>query len=112
MAVERRGPTVRHSSNNMGGRGGMIKTPINLQDLRRKIYTKAKADTAWRFWGLYVHVCKMETLREAYLLAKKNNGAPGIDGVTFEAIEAGGGEAFLRQLRAGLGATRDRSMRK
>ena len=37
----------------------MIKTPIDLQDLRRKIYTKAKADTAWRFWGLYVHVCKM-----------------------------------------------------
>jgi hypothetical protein len=30
----------------MGGRGGMIKTPIDLQDLRRKLYTKAKADTA------------------------------------------------------------------
>jgi len=26
----------------------MIKTPIDLQDLRRKIYAKAKADTAWR----------------------------------------------------------------
>ena len=48
----------------------MIKTPINLQDLRRKIYSKAKADTAWRFWGLYVHICKMETLRQAYELAK------------------------------------------
>ena len=67
----------------------MIKTPIDLQDLKRKIYTKAKADTAWRFWGLYVHVGKRETLNEAYLLAKKNNGAPGIDGVTFEAIEDG-----------------------
>src|SRR4051794_41861614 len=94
MSVERRSPAVRHSSDNRGGRGGMRKTPINLQDLRRKIYTKAKADTAWRFWGLYVHVCKMETLHEAYLLAKKNNGAPGIDGVTFEAIEAGGGGGF------------------
>src|SRR5262245_16063272 len=100
MSVERRGPAVRNSSDNTGGRGGMIKTPIDLQDLRRKIYTKAKADTAWRFWGLYVHVGKLETLREAYLLAKKNNGAPGIDGVTFEAIEAGGVEAFLVQLRA------------
>jgi len=77
----------------------MIKTPINLQDLRRKIYTKAKADTAWRFWGLYVHICKMETLNEAYLLAKKNNGAPGIDGVTFEAIEMGGVEVFLKQIQ-------------
>jgi RNA-directed DNA polymerase len=89
----------------------MTKTPIDLQDLRRKIYTKAKADTAWRFWGLYVHVCKMETLREAYLLAKKNNGAPGIDGVTFEGIEQGGVEAFLRQLRDELAAHTYRPMR-
>jgi RNA-directed DNA polymerase len=109
--VERRGPAVRNSSNNMGGRGEMIKAPIKLQDLRRKIYTKAKADTAWRFWGLYVHVCKLETLHEAYLLAKKNNGAPGIDGVTFEAIEEGGVAAFLLQLRGELAAHRYRPMR-
>jgi len=89
----------------------MIKTPIDLQDLKRKIYTKAKADTAWRFWGLYVHVCKLETLREAYSLAKKNNGAPGIDGVTFEVIEAGGVEAFLEQLRDELAAHRYRPLR-
>jgi hypothetical protein len=44
------------------------------------------------FWGLYVHVCKMETLREAYQMARSNDGAPGIDGVTSEAIEEGGGE--------------------
>jgi len=68
----------------------MTKAPIDLQDLRRRLYDKAKAEPAWRFWGRYVHVCKMDTLREAYLLAKKNNGAPGLDGVTFEAIEAGG----------------------
>jgi len=77
----------------------MIKAPISLQDLRRRIYRKAKAEPAWRFWGLYVHVCKLETLREAYRLAKQNNGAPGIDGVTFEAIEAEGLEAWLQRLR-------------
>jgi RNA-directed DNA polymerase len=77
----------------------MIKAPISLQDLRRRIYRKAKAEPAWRFWGLYVHVCKLETLREAYRLAKQNNGAPGIDGVTFEAIEADGLDAFVQQLR-------------
>jgi RNA-directed DNA polymerase len=88
----------------------MIKTPIDLQDLRRKIYAKAKADTAWRFWGLYVHICKLETLHEAYVLAKKNNGAPGIDGVTFEAIEASGVESFLEQLRDELAAHRYRPM--
>jgi RNA-directed DNA polymerase len=77
----------------------MIKAPIGLQDLRKRIYAKAKAEPSWRFWGLYVHVCKMETLRAAYAMAKKNNGAPGVDGVTFETIEQGGIEAFLEQIR-------------
>jgi RNA-directed DNA polymerase len=77
----------------------MIKTPISLQDLRRSLYVKAKAESTWRFWGLYVHVCKMETLREAYQMAKKNDGAPGIDGITFEAIEESGVEMFLQQIR-------------
>ena len=76
----------------------MTKASIDLQDLRRRIYVKAKAETSWRFWGLYVHVCKLETLREAYVLAQKNDGAPGSDGVTFEAIEAQGVEAFLGQI--------------
>ena len=77
----------------------MIKTPISLQDLRRSLYIKAKAEPTWRFWGLYVHVCKMETLQEAYQMAKSNNGAPGTDGVTFEAIEESGAESFLKQIQ-------------
>jgi hypothetical protein len=72
---------------------------ISLQDLRRRLYIKAKADKDWRFWGLYVHVAKLETLRAAYDLAHRNNGAPGIGGVTFEAIEAAGVEALLVQLQ-------------
>ncbi len=80
----------------------MIKAPIDLQDLRRRLYDKAKAEPSWRFWGLYVHICKRETLEEAYRLAKDNDGAPGIDGVTFEAIEAEGVAGFLGQLREEL----------
>ncbi len=80
----------------------MTKSPITLQELRRRVYVKAKAKTSWRFWGVYVHVCKTETLREAYRLAKKNNGAPGIDGVTFEAIEKQGVGSFVAQLRKEL----------
>ena len=80
----------------------MIKTPITLQDLRRKLYGKAKAEPRWRFWGLYVHVCKMETLRAAYQMAKSNEGAPGSDGVTFAAIEAQGVEVFLGQIQSEL----------
>ena len=81
------------------GKDAMTKASIDLQDLRRRLYVKAKAEPSWRFWGLYVHVCKMETLRAAYAMAKQNDGAPGIDGVTFEAIEAHGVEALLEQLR-------------
>src|SRR5215472_5383297 len=102
MSVEQRDPAVCNASDNTESKGDMIKAPISLRDLRRRIYRKAKAEPAWRFWGLYVHVCKLETLREAYRLAKQNNGAPGVDGVTFEAIEAGGLEAWLQQLRAEL----------
>jgi len=77
----------------------MTKAPISLQDLRRSLYVKAKAESTWRLWGLYVHVCKMETLCEAYQMAKSNDGAPGIDGVTFAAIEESGVDSFLRQIR-------------
>lgn len=47
-------------------------------------------------------MCKPETLQEAYRLAEENNGAPGVDGVTFEAIEAEGVEGFLAGLREEL----------
>lgn len=72
---------------------------VSLQDLRRRIYAKAKAEPSWRFWGLFVHVCKEETLHEAYRLAKKNDGAPGVDGVTFAAIEESGVDGFIEQIR-------------
>jgi RNA-directed DNA polymerase len=89
----------------------MTKAPISLQDLRRSLYVKAKAEPPWRFWGLYVHVCKIETLREAYQMARKNDGAPGIDGVTFEAIEESGAESFLGQIREELVSNTYRPMR-
>ena len=74
----------------------------SLQDLRRAMYVRAKAEPSWRFWGLWVHVCKRETLAAAYQLAKRNNGAPGSDGVSFAAIEEGGVDVFLEQLRTEL----------
>ena len=80
----------------------MTKTPISLQDLRRKLYVKAKAEPSCRFWGLYVHVCKQQTLYEAYRLARENNGAPGIDGISFKDIEVDGVERFIDQLRQEL----------
>lgn len=80
----------------------MTKTLVNLQELRRKLYLKSKAEKSWRFWGIYVHVCKFETLHEAYRLAKANKGAPGIDGVTFDDVEQVGLITFLDDIRAEL----------
>jgi len=97
--VERRGTAICDVSDIGAGKDEMTKASIDLQDLRRRIYVKAKAEPSWRFWGLYVPVCKMETLRAAYKMAKQNDGAPGVDGVTFEAIEAQGVGALLEQLR-------------
>jgi len=95
----------------MGGKDEMTKASSSLQDLRRSLYVKAKAEPTWRFWGLYVHVCKRETLYEAYRMAKENDGAPGIDGVTFEAIEEGGVEGFLEQIQDELVSNTYRPMR-
>ena len=89
----------------------MTTTSISLQDLRQRLYVKAKAEKPWRVWGLYVHMCKEATLRAAYAMAKKNNGAPGIDGVTFAAIEAMGVEPFLAHLRDELITQTYRPMR-
>lgn len=80
----------------------MIKAPINLQELRRRRYRKAKSEKTHRFWGLFVQVTKMETLEEAYRVAKRNGGAPGIDGQTFQDIESGGVATFLAAVREDL----------
>jgi RNA-directed DNA polymerase len=80
----------------------MIQAPIGLQELRRRIYRKAKSEPMHRFWGLFVHVTKLETLHEAYCVAKRNGGAAGIDGQTFEAIEQAGRWRFLAELQRRL----------
>jgi RNA-directed DNA polymerase len=84
----------------------MIKAPIGLQELRRRIYRKAKSEETHRFWGLFVHIAKAETLEEAYRIAKRNAGAPGLDGQTFEDIEAAGLALFLATVREDLLAGR------
>jgi group II intron reverse transcriptase/maturase len=75
---------------------------FDLQELRRRIYRKAKSDKAHRFWGIFVHVTKLQTLEEAYRIAKRNGGAPGVDGQSFEDIEAMGITGFLEIIREEL----------
>jgi RNA-directed DNA polymerase len=76
----------------------MTKTSLGVQELRKRIGEQAKTEPRHRFWGLYTHVWKLDTLEEAYRLAKQNNGAPGVDGVTFEQIESAGLSEFLTEL--------------
>ena len=80
----------------------MTKAPIALQELRRRIYRKAKSEKAHRFWGIFVHVTRKETLEEAYRIAKRNGGAAGIDGQTFETIETAGLNDFLADIKGDL----------
>ena len=55
----------------------MTTTSIGVQELRKRIGAKAKADPRHRFSGLYTHVWKLDVLREAYRLAKNSHGARG-----------------------------------
>src|SRR3982751_3166504 len=79
-----------------------LETPEKIRSLQRKLYCKAKAEPAFRFYVLYDKICREDVLGPAYALARANAGAPGVDGVTFAQIEASGVEAWLAGLREDL----------
>jgi RNA-directed DNA polymerase len=79
-----------------------LTTPDKIRSLQRKLYCKAKAEPAFRFYVLYDKICRADILEHAYKLARANAGAPGVDGMTFTQIEAAGVEAWLAGLREEL----------
>src|SRR5258706_2837656 len=79
-----------------------LTTPIAIRTLQRKLYRKAKAEPAFRFYVLYDKIYREDILRHAYGLARANAGAPGVDGVSFAQIEEKGLEAWLAGLREDL----------
>ena len=76
-----------------------LETPDKIRNLQRKLYCKAKAEPAFRFYLLYDKICREDILRHAYALARANAGAPGVDGVTFAQIDAYGVDAWLAGVR-------------
>src|SRR6202795_534083 len=79
-----------------------LATPEKIRTLQRKLYRKAKAEPAFRFYVLYDKICREDILRHAYGLARANAGTPGVDGVSFAQIEERGLEAWLASLREEL----------
>jgi RNA-directed DNA polymerase len=81
-----------------------LQTPGKIRTLQRRLYFKAKAEPDFRFYLLYDKIHRDDILRHAYALARSNKGAPGVDGVTFARIEAGGLEGWLAGIREDLRA--------
>lgn len=79
-----------------------LTTPEKIRSLQRKLYRKAKAEPAFRFYALYDKICRKDILHHAYELARSNAGAPGVDGMNFAGIEASGAERWLAGLREEL----------
>ena len=81
-----------------------LATPSKIRKLQRKLYGKAKKEPEYRFYLLYDKVWRADILEYAYRLSRANGGAAGVDGLTFEDIEAaqGGLEGWLSTLAAEL----------
>lgn len=75
-----------------------------FSSLRQKLYQKAKQEPGFRFYTLYETVCRWDVLMDAWWAVRKNDGCPGVDGVTVKQIEESpeGVAGFIEQLRVSL----------
>jgi RNA-directed DNA polymerase len=79
-----------------------LTTPSKIRELQIKLYCKAKNEPGYRFYLLYDKIVREDILAHAYALVRANQGAPGVDGQTFEQIESTGLEEWLTGIRQEL----------
>ena len=72
-----------------------LTTPNSVRKLQRALYAKAKANPAYRFYALYDKIYRKDVLQWAWNCCRANGGSGGVDGQSFEGIEAKGVEAWL-----------------
>jgi RNA-directed DNA polymerase len=77
---------------------------LSLSSLRQKLGQKAKQETKFRFYSLYDKISRTDTLEAAWKRARRNKGAPGLDGIGFEDVEASaeGVQGFLKRIQQQL----------
>lgn len=75
-----------------------LPTRQKVRTLRAAVHAKAKQSPSYRFYALYDKVYRADVLSEAYERCRKNGGAAGVDGQTFDDIEAYGVEQWLGEL--------------
>jgi RNA-directed DNA polymerase len=107
MPAEGRGPDLRQAGEVTRPRRltESLSTPLErVRKLQTTLQAKAKAEPAYRFYALWDKVCRADVLEEAYRACRRNGGAPGCDGITFDQIAAHGLERWLEELRQELRA--------
>lgn len=95
-------PKTEHAAEELTFREAIL--PPQLQELRQKLSQKAKQQKRFRFYSLYAHICRADTLQAAWNAVRRNHGAPGVDGVSIEQIATSeeSEAAFLAELQCSL----------
>ena len=97
-------PTTDHAGGELSFREAIL--PPSLQVLRQKLGQKAKQEKRYRFYSLYALVCRRDVLTAAFAAVRRNDGAPGVDGMSLDQITATpeSEAAFLAEIERDLKA--------